>query len=231
MACRMANRGNFAHLIKEEFVSRFQDVVKNEINESKNFQTQTGLKFCSLDKDIKALHEKIDLLNAEHAKKIDAILANSLEERKKLHEDFEEQRRFIRTNVNEVRDHIKDVTECISRWVHISDLESLVSRIDSELDLIKVNMNDDKNHITSLIQETKLEVKKSYCEEIVNYAGRIDDLAESFDKLIKKIEGSQVTADGFMREMTIYKKTIFIIEKKIENIYSLIERLEEGSKL
>ena len=46
------------------------------------------------------------------------------------------------------------------------------------------------------------------------------------DELEKKMQIDRVDFDGITREMHVYKKTVFIIEKNIENLYEQIKRLQ-----
>lgn len=47
------------------------------------------------------------------------------------------------------------------------------------------------------------------------------------DQLEQKIDSHKVDVAGIMKELTIFKKENFVIEKKLENIYTLIERLQK----
>ena len=45
--------------------------------------------------------------------------------------------------------------------------------------------------------------------------------------LEKVLEEYKLDSTGVLKEIQVYKKSMFIIEKKIENIYTLIERLDK----
>ena len=55
---------------------------------------------------------------------------------------------------------------------------------------------------------------------------------EKYTELMAKIDSnfslSRIDRDGVLKEIRIYDKTIFIMEKKIENIYTLIERIDRN---
>jgi archaellum component FlaC len=57
------------------------------------------------------------------------------------------------------------------------------------------------------------------------------ELKERMDEQDKKVDSnfsvSRIDKDGVSKEIRSYQKSIFIIEKKIENIYTLIERINK----
>jgi archaellum component FlaC len=56
-----------------------------------------------------------------------------------------------------------------------------------------------------------------------------ESIEKKFMDLIDKIERNfnvtKIDREGVLKEIRIWEKTIFIIEKKLENIYTLIERI------
>ena len=98
--------------------------------------------------------------------------------------------------------------------------------------------------ITQIDQLTKVSNKTN---ERLSYC--VDDLLRRFSSDIEKvkkeiidapteaslvktqvqeqIESHKVDVIGIMKELTIFKKENFVIEKKLENIYTLIERLQK----
>lgn len=61
------------------------------------------------------------------------------------------------------------------------------------------------------------------------------DTALMGSELEKKIDSnfsiSRIDKEGVLKQIRIYEKTVFIIEKKIENIYTLIERINKRDEL
>lgn len=53
------------------------------------------------------------------------------------------------------------------------------------------------------------------------------NLSQLTDKVESNFSVSRIDKDGVLNQIRIYEKTIFIIEKKIENIYTLIERINK----
>jgi hypothetical protein len=53
---------------------------------------------------------------------------------------------------------------------------------------------------------------------------RLDELNE---KIAIKSNASRLEKDGVLKEVRVWEKSIFVIEKKLENIYTLIERINK----
>jgi hypothetical protein len=61
------------------------------------------------------------------------------------------------------------------------------------------------------------------------------DIEKKLARLAEKGESnfsiSRIDRDGVVKELRIYQKDLFVIEKKIENIYTLIERINKRGEL
>jgi hypothetical protein len=56
-------------------------------------------------------------------------------------------------------------------------------------------------------------------------------LAELTEKMESNFSISRIDKEGVLKEVRIYEKSMFIIEKKIENIYTLIERINKRGEI
>lgn len=85
---------------------------------------------------------------------------------------------------------------------------------------IEQKIAQDINNISNVYQKDIQRTK----EEILSLPCKSDTVRK---ELTEKIESHKVDVAGIMRELTIYKHDNHITEKKIENIYTLIERLNQ----
>ena len=78
----------------------------------------------------------------------------------------------------------------------------------------------------------KIEALEKHITKVIKYQDeKLDETLESIESfksdLITKIEIASVDSKGVLREIAILKKSLYIESKKIENIYTLIERLKK----
>jgi len=81
-------------------------------------------------------------------------------------------------------------------------------------------LQDLQRELKSLLNLLKDDVIKNKFETETKFASLIEQIEENFH--VTKLD-----KEGVLKEVRIYEKTIFIIEKKIENIYTLIERINK----
>lgn len=67
------------------------------------------------------------------------------------------------------------------------------------------------NSLQQDLTKSKQEIEKKFLELIV--------------QIEKNFHVSKIDREGVLKEVRVWEKTIFIIEKKIENLYTLIERI------
>jgi hypothetical protein len=105
-----------------------------------------------------------------------------------------------------------------------NDMEILKKTVDEQIKEINISQLSSfqsfQREFKGLFSVLKDELWKIKCE-----------LEQELAQLTKKTESnfnvSKLDRDGVLKEIRIYEKTIFIIEKKIENIYTLIERIKK----
>jgi len=219
---------NFRDLIKEELINRFEDVVKNEINEFRKSQDNISSRFIQIESDIESFRKEIKGVRDYISFKCDEICLKYEQDKNNLEKSFDEQRKFIRVNSDAITTHIKE---------NLSNLESFAdqSNVEKSFDSVKVEIKDLKNELHRAKEEAKNEdfilktVLQDYFDVKSNFLkDELSDLAKDFSDVKSKISCFSVDNEGFLRELKCCKKEAFVQEKKIENIYTLIERLKAG---
>ena len=105
-----------------------------------------------------------------------------------------------------------------------SKLSTLLHQIDMlDVKVEKKNDEIDKN-LDHLLMRFRKEILKAKTE--IMESPSQSDLVQA--QLEARINSHCVDVKGIMRELTIYKKENSITQKKIENIYTLIERLKKS---
>ena len=91
-----------------------------------------------------------------------------------------------------------------------------------------------KAHLCSL-QDLQKEFKaliNAFKEEFFRFRDDANKrLAEQSDRIEQRYNMNKIDRDGVLYEIRVREKELFIIEKKIENIYTLIERINKRGEL
>ena len=106
----------------------------------------------------------------------------------------------------------------------LRDVDNLKKEMESQI------RETTKNHLCSL-QDLQREFKAILADLKADLKGFKDDvymrLSEHSERIEKKFNENKLDREGVIREIRIREKDLFVIEKKIENIYTLIERLNK----
>jgi hypothetical protein len=90
-------------------------------------------------------------------------------------------------------------------------------------------MNECTKHHLNSIQDLQQEFKGFFYSlkaDLASFKGDTEQKLCDLIGLIKKnFTITKLDKEGLLKEIKVYEKTIFIIEKKIENIYTLIQRI------
>lgn len=219
-------RNNITNLIKQELVNQFENVVKNEIRSYE-------ISVASTDNSIKEIHKKLESIQSEQ----EEIKAKStflyLETLKKFNEEkqemlssFEEQRRFIRDSSKKLQVALVDFEEMISNLVSKEELSEIKN-------IFLKDMSDVHKKIASVSEDMSKDIHNSYCENRSYIHKQAEQANCEKEKVYQEIETIKFDLDcfkvdsiGVLREIQVYKKSMFIIEKKIENLYTKLDRIQ-----
>lgn len=208
-------------------IDQFENVVKNEIrshntaieksNNSLNELKEMFREFHLENKNLKSTNES---LYAKTQKHFD-------ESKKDLEKSFKDQRAFLKENekrVNFLLDQLKKDSE---NYIGRKEFEDLKDENDKAFGGVN------QQHLKGL-NRLELEMYKKDSETRLLLSHLAEEFDEKLQYLKKKIDRfsdqlieSNAECAGVLRELQVYKKNMFILEKKIENIYTLIERLNK----
>jgi hypothetical protein len=216
----MLNRFNIPAGLKAD--KRFDALVKRQENEHKHV-------IDAHHKEMQALRDKLSI----SMDKFDSLFDhndNQLKDFKtyvtctfgiiKVHLEAHE------AIIEEQRKTIQDLSRQLNE-IHNAYMSKLeVEKFKKDMDF-KIDASTTK-HI-NISQEMQREVKVLILDLNNDLAKMRNDMEQGIAKISDFVEGRLAVArlekDGVLKEVRIYEKTIFIIEKKIENIYTLIERI------
>lgn len=220
-------RSNLSALIKEELVKRFENVVQEEIR-SHNIAIEKSNRdithLTNLFEDFKKLLENIKTQNSEDYQKLFDEFVKKL---KKQEEAFEDQRRFIKKNASQMDEIAKNLQSNIDELLDIPSFNTYIQNVNDEFKRINEKFHDFDQNMRNYIFKEKQYISKHNQTQFSSVRTAIGYLRDQIEMIKKEIHTNKIDSDGVLKELQCYKKSMFIIEKKIENIYSQIERLKE----
>ena len=192
-------------------------------------------------------------LISNHHKEMQELRDNlnlSMEKFKSLSERSEEELRDLRTYT--IREISKLNGIIWTNEKQISEQKQTIQDLHKELLVFhslyasKIDMDRFKREVTAQITEVVTCNINGFQECQSQLRGLFNSLLEDLTKskaqtekkfmdLIDQIERNynvlKIDREGVLKEVRVWEKTIFIIEKKIENIYTLIERINTRGEL
>ncbi len=183
-------------------IEEVKKLAQNNTSETCSIQCQSNSDVGLIRKDIFNLSQKIE---------------SNFYDQKALNEKFSEKIDFLFHEIDSKKD--KD----LYFFQRFDDLQNELDEINlfslKNRESISENYNDLLCHLTKSCEKIKKEILSTPSE-----------MTQVKIDLEEKMSSHKVDVVGIMRELTIYKKENMVTQKKIENIYMLIERLQEKTK-
>lgn len=219
-------RPNLSSLISEEMKRRFDTAIKDEIAEFNRRHQDYLNRIESLDKYSKGAVEDV----RSEAKTFALIYSKQ----EKMYEEFKNYILELQTSQSHaIKKMVKDVEAKLDKFHSEKDKFLTTDNVQKEL---KAHLDDMDSVISTAVKELRsykdiatdmwkrIEI---YCNQEYN---KIYDLfrhhRDKIDKLETKLLTFKIDSDGVLRELQVYKKSMFIIEKKIEDLYDKLGRLK-----
>lgn len=218
-------------LKRNDLVKQFELVVKQEIKNHQDAFNSTQISLNQFDKRLDAIHKDFQREIAS----LDSRLVDYGIEKANAEESFKK-------NLNKLNQHCLERIEVFED--PLKDLEDMccdmANRKANAIELIAL-----EEAMTKLRETTckALDDIRSYIAQSLNHADRkrISELEQVRDQLLakpshteelktcfmKRLDEEKVNADGVMQELIALKRHSFIQDKKLENLYTLNERLKK----
>ncbi len=222
-------------LKKNDLSKQFELVVKQEIKnyqDSLNFVLQSIKELKESIKEVndQALENYASLHSEQNEIKIELQNLRDvfMESYKTFHNHINDQRVVNQRNQNQILDVTNEIFKRInfdgnyqSKYENLwSELGNLKSKTETNQRVLNDNLDDLLRRFRQEILKTKKEILESP-----------SDARLIKDELEEKIYRHTIDVEGIMRELRIYKHDNMVTQKKIENIYTLIERLKKSEVL
>ncbi len=219
---------NLKTLIRDEMVNRFEAVVSDEIRQHhKNIQENNN-EILSLKSDVQFL-KKINENNEKTQENLkNQCFSEFIKEKKEILSEFDNHRKYVNENVNNTNLALNEIVNKSETWITRSEFEKYISEINEQILGAHRAICLEKRMIVECIDNIKKELIESinFLEEV--FSGKFERLNIENSARDNQININKVDYAGILKELKVYKKSMFIIEKKIEHIYEQIKRLKES---
>jgi len=219
-------------LKKSDLSKQFELVVKQEI---KNYQDSHNLVLQAI-RDLKEGISVVEFYSKEAFSKLECRQSKIILEIVELSKSMKELESKCDRNFSNMEKVKSDCTNELGMHIDLSLRNSRKNEFnENRIDEIKKvieDMDDDikgfpiviSNYFDSINYRIAKDFKRMK-EEILSLPSAVDEIRKDYDE---KINCHKVDTEGIMKEIRISRKDMIIIQKQIENIYTLIERLKKA---
>ena len=218
---------NFSSIIRQELVKRFDGVVQEEIKKTQKYIDYTR-SIISIIKEKQDEQQKdfikflriLEDFEKKFEKKFEVKISQ-------IEENFETQRKYIRKNNSHIEEFKNFFEEKCRKFIDYSVFNTFRNELNSVHNSIYEYIKSETRSFIKLFSERE----KAYDHSRESIKKEFESLKRNLNEelicLQEKNNIYLIEIEGFRRENEILKKSLFIIEKKIENIYTLIERMKK----
>lgn len=214
---------------RKDFSKDFELVVKQEIKNYNDTVLTTNMALEKAKKSVEDLSKSIDLriasieskltLQGSDISKLKAFVDNSSAQ---LSSRIGDQDQKIDKNINYLESSLKGIQ---SNYQEKNAFEEVMKDVKKQISGVFQSINQLEDGLLNDIQRSSLRSQENLDKlrkEILEKPSETIDLKADLEK---QIGIAAVNASGIMRELALYKRSVMVIEKNIENIYTQIDRI------
>ena len=218
-------RPNLSALIKDEVVRRFEDVVREEIRLYNISIERTDKAISKIVDKIDYLEKKIDANFNENKNTCYSVKRSFVKERECLESDFKKERQFILSMKKTIDEKVINFDSIIENFCSKEYVDSLERSVFHYFNESYYDILQSVDAFKQYLHENNSSLQKKLIDRVENLESSNKELERKLELYKSSSSCQKVESDSVLRELQVYKKTMFILEKKIENLYTLIERL------
>lgn len=215
---------NIQSLLKVEFVKRFEAMMRQELALHAKALSSYQIEMQSLKDSVQeaknqilALFRHTEVEIKDSALAVQTQISNIELKTKSLDAISSDQK----STIFSLYQSFNDFMEICSKK---RDLENFKNEVNSNVNELHNNktrsFEDYQQHMKSLFNQI-IEEQKNLRLDLENKINSLEEVINS------KYDHFKMDKEGIQKEIRVYEKTIFIMEKKIENLYTLIERINK----
>ncbi len=217
-------------LKKSDLSKQFELVVQQEI---KNYNDSLGQVFQAIN----GLKEQLKSLEEQSLENY-ALVSS---QQKQLEIEFQLLKKDLSSSFSSLGSHVNDqkvinernnykiieISDAVERKIKIdSNVQNQLNKLNNDIFNNKSELSDALSRMHSLLDDLLLRFRKEILKAKREILEAPSEASLVRTQLEEKLAAHTVDVDGIMRELQHFKKSTYIVEKQIENIYTLIERLK-----
>lgn len=207
---------------------RFDALVKRQEGEHQHALSCHNKEMQALRDSLNLAIERFDSLSNRNDQELKDFKTYSVCQMGILKVKLESNELFIASQQKTIEDLHKQLNELSES--HASNIDIKNMRNDLGLE-IKANTTSHINAFQEFQREFKTLIL-SIKNDLFKVKYEVDQkLAELTEKVESNFVISRLDKDGVLKQVRVYEKSMFVIEKKIENIYTLIERINNRGEV
>lgn len=216
-------------LKRKDLAKEFELVVQQEIKNHNDSILATNISINELNSSIQSILSKLAEITARSDSRFSQFERDFSALRHSCLKSLDKQEMAIEVINNKTAtftSYFERSLEALeSEVVEKTTFVEEIDKIQQELNSFQTQLNDQKDIVFAGFHRLKVESEKTFEAFKEDLLNRPNELWDVKKELEQKIESFAVDGRGVLKELETYKKEVFIIEKKIENIYTLISRL------
>jgi hypothetical protein len=218
-------------LLKEQMVDRFEEIVKHEIHNHNQAIRKTADAIALMEETLQSVKDDYIKLKNRNDEIYHEVTRRFDSEKESLEKLFQEHKIGVFSNLELMNNQALALAYKLENYVPVKEFAaekvSQDKKIDFQAQLIQKHFESCHKQLEVTLEEIERKLEENY----KNIGQQLQSFSAKLSNLESRLEIFKVDASGVLKELQVYKKAMYIIEKKIENIYTLIERLQqrEGS--
>lgn len=217
-------------LRRSDLVNQFESIVLQEIKKYNDSVLESTMQINRLKSDLNKMlfeleeHKKLMYNEFEALKNSNSALI--YHNRDKAEEAIGNNRKLVqqlRNEVNSVAGQAKIVSENSADKSQLKEFESYINqKMEKFTESITANLEQTKSnyyHQYKLLEERM----EKFMEDLKNRPNEFDPFSKKIEKMLDLLK---VDSNGITSKLNAYKQDLFIVERKIENIYRTLTKIE-----
>lgn len=218
-------------LNRRDLASQFELIVKQEIKNHNDQILVTNQAINDLRSQIQILNNKFseNIARQEHfIKKFDSEFKNFESLIKMRDQRLEGIIDSLDNKYQKIQfDNERKLQNVEDDTVTRDEIQDFLDTCRNEIHAMKKEIHNQKEFSHASMFNIKSDLDRIFREFVDDFQNRPNELWEVKQELEGKIKSALTDAQGILKEIHVCNKSVFIVEKNIENLYTLIKKLKE----